>query len=92
MHPLLEALRQADVDLFYRINTVWITPFLDWLMPTISDFKVFALPLALGVAALLLFGGFRGRLFLILMALALLVGDQGATQFGKTSVSPAPAP
>jgi undecaprenyl-diphosphatase len=64
-----------DLQLLYLINQSWSSPWLDPLMARVSDFDTFRYPLAAGVLLTLIFGGFRGRLFLVMMAACLLIGD-----------------
>ena len=68
---------QADQQLFFWINRQAISPCLDQFMPWISDPKAFYPLLGGGSLLLLIFGGFRGRIFLLLMILALAIGDAG---------------
>jgi len=64
-----------DLQLLYLINQTWHGPWLDPLMARVSDFDSFRYPLAAGIVLTLIFGRFRGRLFLIMMAACLLIGD-----------------
>jgi undecaprenyl-diphosphatase len=64
-----------DLQLLYLINQTWSSPWLDPLMARVSDFDSFRYPLAAGVVLTLIFGGFRGRLFLVMMAVCLIIGD-----------------
>jgi undecaprenyl-diphosphatase len=64
-----------DLQLLYLINQTWSAPWLDVIMARVSDFDSFKIPLALAVILTLIFGGFRGRLFLVMMAACLLIGD-----------------
>ena len=68
----------ADLHLLYLINQTWSRPWLDPVMARVSDFSTPA-KCALGVAvvAALAFGGFRGRLLVVMMAACLIVGDAG---------------
>ena len=64
-----------DLRLLYLINQTWSRPWLDPVMARASDFDSFRYPLmAAGILALI-FGGFRGRQFLALMAACLIIGD-----------------
>jgi undecaprenyl-diphosphatase len=65
----------VDLQLLYLINQTWSRPWLDPVMARVSDFDSFRYPIIVGVLLTLLFGGFRGRLFLVLMAASLLIGD-----------------
>lgn len=66
---------QWDLQLLHLINAVWFHPALDPVMAVASSFVLFKIPLAIGVVALLIWGGFRERLFLVLMILCVLLGD-----------------
>lgn len=64
-----------DLQVLHLINQAWSGPWLDPFMARLSDYDSFRYPLYLGVILTLIFGGFRGRLLLIMMALCLLIGD-----------------
>ena len=59
-----------DLRLLYLVNQTWSRPWLDPVMARVSDFDSFRYPLVAAVILTLIFGGFRGRQFLVLMALA----------------------
>ena len=44
-------------------------------MGRVSDFDSFKIPLAVAIVLTLIFGGFRGRLLLVMMAACLIIGD-----------------
>jgi len=69
-----------DLELFRLINGKWTSGFLDHAMAYVGDFDFWKIPLLVVVLLLLIFGGFRERLFLVLTALALLIGDRGVVQ------------
>jgi len=69
-----------DVHLFRLINGKWINSFLDYTMALAGDLDFWRIPLIVGAIALLIFGRFRERLFLVLTALALFIGDAGVVQ------------
>src|ERR1700761_3952958 len=64
-----------DLQALYLINQTWSRPWLDPIMARVSDFNSFRIPLAIAIVLTLIFGGFRGRLFLVIMAACLLIGD-----------------
>jgi undecaprenyl-diphosphatase len=64
-----------DLQMLYLINQTWSGPWLDPLMARVSDFDSFRYPLGLAVILTLIFGGFRGRLLLGMMAACLIIGD-----------------
>jgi undecaprenyl-diphosphatase len=75
-------LHSFDLALLYKING-WTSPALDWLMLVVSAPKFFLWP---GIVAGLLLawkGGFRGRVFLVLVGLSVLVGDGLIDNYGK---------
>lgn len=73
-------LSQVDLQIFRLINHEWTSPALDRFMAFISDFGIWMIPLAIGAVLLAIFGKFRGRAFLVLAALCLLIGDAGIVQ------------
>jgi undecaprenyl-diphosphatase len=75
-----------DLDLLYLINQTWSRPWLDPLMARVSDFDTFRYPLIIAVIATLIWGGFRGRLFLAMMAACLIIGDGGIDWAFKLSI------
>lgn len=84
-HALFEWVRPVDEWLFRQINTQWGVPGWDGVMSVVSSFEVFKKPLAGLVVFLLVKGGFRERLALILMGLCLLFGDAGVNWAIKRS-------
>jgi undecaprenyl-diphosphatase len=64
-----------DLHLLYQINRTWSRPWLDPVMAYVSDFDTWRWPLVAAVILTLLFGGFRGRQLVILMAACLMIGD-----------------
>ncbi len=83
MSDFLSSLHHLDLAVLYRINTVWISTPLDWLMLTVSAPKFFLWPGLVAGFLLAWKGGFRGRLFLVLIALAVVIGDGGIDNYGK---------
>jgi len=72
---LLPWFHALDLRLLYLINQTWSGPWLDPVMARVSDYDSFRYPIFAGVILTLIFGGFRGRLFLILMGTCLIIGD-----------------
>jgi undecaprenyl-diphosphatase len=65
-----------DQTLLHFINQQWTSPALDLFMAALSDSKIWEpLFIAIGLSALL-FGGFRGRAFVICLVLSLLITSQ----------------
>jgi undecaprenyl-diphosphatase len=73
--PLLAWFHALDLRLLYLINQTWSRPWLDPVMARVSDFDSFKIPLAIAVVLTLIFGGFRGRQLLVVMAACLVIGD-----------------
>jgi 4-amino-4-deoxy-L-arabinose transferase-like glycosyltransferase/membrane-associated phospholipid phosphatase len=68
-------LQSVDVWLFRLINISWSNPVFDWLMPFLSQSPWFACVLILIALALLVKGGARGRVCVLMLALALCLGN-----------------
>lgn len=72
---LLAWFHALDLHLLYLINQTWSRPLLDPIMAYVSDWNSWRYP-TIGAALLaLIFGGFRARLLLVLMAACLIIGD-----------------
>jgi undecaprenyl-diphosphatase len=64
-----------DQSLFHLINEEWTSPALDLLMAALSNGAIWKpLFIAIGLAALV-FGGFKGRAFIVCLLLALALTD-----------------
>ncbi len=75
LRPMPVWFHALDLHLLYLINQAWSAPWLDPLMARVSDFNSWRWPLVIGAVLTLLFGGFRGRQLLVLMAACLVIGD-----------------
>jgi undecaprenyl-diphosphatase len=74
---LLAWFHAVDLYLLYLINQTWSQLWLDPIMARVSDYDSFRYPLIIGIVLVLIFGKFRGRLFLVMMAACLIIGDRG---------------
>jgi undecaprenyl-diphosphatase len=72
---LLAWFHALDLHLLYLINQTGSRPWLDPVMARVSDFDSWRYPLYAAVVLTAIFGGFRGRQLLVLMAACLLIGD-----------------
>ena len=64
-----------DQSLFHLINEEWTSPALDLFMAALSNGEIWK-PLFIAIAlAALLFGGFRGRAFIVCLLLALAITE-----------------
>src|ERR1700691_4069129 len=68
-------LYSVDVWLLRFINLSWSNPFFDWLMPFVSNSPWFACILILIALGLLIKGGARGCICVLMLALALCLGN-----------------
>jgi undecaprenyl-diphosphatase len=81
---LLATFHTLDLHLLYLINQTWSRPWLDPVMARVSDFGTPAkCALAVAIVVALAFGGFRGRLLVVVMAACILVGDAGIDRVFK---------
>ena len=75
-----------DQFLFHLINEQWTHPALDLFMAAMSDVEIWK-PLLIVVAiCVLIFGGFKGRAFIICLALALVFADYLLVSTLKTAI------
>jgi len=76
----------VDQFLFHLINEGWTHPALDLFMAAMSDVELWK-PLLIVVAiCVLIFGGFKGRAFVICLALALVLADYLLVSTLKTAI------
>lgn len=64
-----------EQKLLFLINHEWTSPALDRLMAVASSAALWAVPLAVAVLALVIWGGFKGRAFLAVALVALALND-----------------
>jgi len=74
-----------DMDLMRAINVEWTHAWLDAFFLIMASFHLWKWPLAAGALALLIWGGFKSRVFLALVLLCLLIGDVGIVQAFKAT-------
>jgi undecaprenyl-diphosphatase len=72
---LLAWFHALDLHVLYLINQTWSRPWLDPVMAYVSDWDSWRYPVLGAVILTLIFGGFRGRQLLVLMAACLIIGD-----------------
>jgi undecaprenyl-diphosphatase len=65
-----------DQAIFHLINERWTSPVLDLFMAAISDLEIWRPFLVIGAACLVIWGGFRGRAFILCLLICLLVSEQ----------------
>ena len=64
-----------DQAIFHLINEQWTHPALDLFMAAISDVEIWKPFLIILVLCILIFGRFKGRAFVVCLALALIIAD-----------------
>src|SRR3984893_2529704 len=74
-----------DQAIFHLINEQWTNPVLDLFMAAISNVEIWKPLLILIALALLIFGGFKGRAFILCLLVSLLIAEQ-ITNALKTAV------
>jgi undecaprenyl-diphosphatase len=75
-----------DQSLFHLINEQWTHPALDLFMAAISDVEIWKpLLIVIGIAVLI-FGGFKGRAFMVCLGFALLFADYCLVSTLKTAI------
>ena len=76
-----------DQAIFHLINERWTLPALDLFMAAISDVEIWK-PLIIVLAlCILIFSGFKGRAFIVCLALALMVADYFLVSTLKTAIN-----
>jgi len=69
-------LYSIDAAIFLFLNKTVANPVFDFLMPVVTESDNWTIPLALIILALLLFGGKKGRIAVLLVALIVTLSDQ----------------
>jgi undecaprenyl-diphosphatase len=76
----------VDQFLFHLINERWTHPALDLFMAAVSDIEIWKPLLIVLALSVLIFGGFRGRAFVVCLALALVLADYLLVSTLKTAI------
>jgi undecaprenyl-diphosphatase len=76
-----------DQAIFHLINEQWTHPALDMFMAAISDVEIWKPFLIVLALCILIFGGFKGRAFVICLALSLMVADYFLVSTLKTAIN-----
>lgn len=75
-----------DQFLFHLINERWTHPALDLFMAAVSDVEIWKPLLIVLAVCILIFGRFKGRAFVICLALALILADFFLVSTLKTAI------
>jgi undecaprenyl-diphosphatase len=76
----------VDQFLFHLINERWTHPALDLFMAAVSDIEIWKPLLIVLALCVLIFGGFKGRAFVVCLALALVLADYLLVSTLKTAI------
>jgi undecaprenyl-diphosphatase len=76
----------VDQSLFHLINEQWTHPALDLFMAAISDVEIWKPLLIVVGLCVVIFGRFKGRAFIVCLALALLIADYLLVSTLKTAI------
>ncbi|MEE8436816.1 MAG: phosphatase PAP2 family protein [Candidatus Neomarinimicrobiota bacterium] len=80
---MLALLVNIDKNLFLFFNSTLIHPVLDWIMPIVTNQFLWAGPLIIGSAWLILRGGRRGRITLVILIITLALSDYSVVEILK---------
>ena len=75
-----------DTWLLLHLNAGVANGFFDWLMPIVTNLRYYRIPLGLGLAALAIFGGGKGRSTVLLLLITVAITDQLASSILKPLV------
>ena len=76
-----------DQAIFHLINERWTLPALDLFMAAISDVEIWKPLLIVFALSILIFSGFKGRAFIVCLALAPIVADYFLVSTLKTAIN-----
>ncbi|MEM6886353.1 MAG: phosphatase PAP2 family protein [Verrucomicrobiota bacterium] len=74
-----------DMNVMRLINVQWTHSWLDTFLLVMASFHLWKWPLLLTAIAVLIWGGFKGRVFLMLMLLCVIIGDTLIVQTFKAT-------
>lgn len=83
MDEILKALLSLDKRLFYLVNLGTQNPIFDRLMPFVTDFNNWWIPIVIAWLALIIWGGSRGRTVALLIIFTVALSDQASSHLLK---------
>ena len=86
MNHLLEWLDQIDRSILYIINDTLANPIFDLFFTTITNEHLWAIPVLIGLLALIVRGGRRGQIAAVLVLIAASVTDATVVQIIKPAI------
>ena len=87
MNHLLEWLDQIDRSILYIINDTLANPIFDLFFTTITNEHLWAIPVLIGLLALIVRGGRRGQIAAVLVLIAASVTDATVVQIIKPAIA-----
>jgi undecaprenyl-diphosphatase len=72
----VDTLLRWDQAVFYWINDSWANPVLDAILPVLTNFDHWRIPVLAGLLALAVFGKGKGRWTVLMVAVAITLSDQ----------------
>lgn len=86
MDEILKTVLSLDKKLFYLINLGTQNPLFDRLMPFITDFNNWWVPIIIAWLALIIWGGSSGRVVAVLIIVTVALSDQASSHFLKPMI------
>jgi undecaprenyl-diphosphatase len=84
---MLNHLAELDLSLLRQINQVWTANWLDGACAAMATTSLFYVPIAVAASAVVFWGNFRARLFLVLVLLNFAVADPLITNGLKHAIA-----
>jgi undecaprenyl-diphosphatase len=86
MNTSLEWLNQIDRSILYFINNNLSNPIFDLFFTTITNEHLWAIPALIGLIALIVRGGKRGKIAVVLLLIAAIVTDKTVVEIIKPAI------
>ena len=86
MGNFLDWLDQIDRSILYFINDTLSNPIFDLFFPTITNEHLWAIPALIGLIALIVRGGKRGKIAVVLLLIAAIVTDKTVVEIIKPAI------
>ncbi|MEW5702253.1 MAG: phosphatase PAP2 family protein [Candidatus Zixiibacteriota bacterium] len=83
---MIHTLTDIDTWLFLKLNAGAANPVLDWLMPIATELRYYLPVIVVGLLALAIFGGGKGRSAVLIAILLIITTDQLASHLIKPLV------
>ena len=83
---MLEWLLRLDTHLYYLFNGILVLPHFDVIFPFLTEIDNWRIPIALILLLMAIFGGKRGRIYMLLIMITVVVTDQTSSHLIKPIV------